>query len=519
MRSVMLVIMDGWGWREEPDGNAVAAADTPVLDRLARECPFTLLDASGLAVGLPEGQMGNSEVGHTNLGAGRVVYQELTRINLAIEDGSFFHNQALEGLMNGLVREGGDLHLMGLLSDGGVHSASGHLHALVRMAAEKGVQRLFVHAFMDGRDTPPDSGLSYMEELTGVCRKTGKGRVATVSGRFYAMDRDSRWERVKRAFDALVSGDGIQEADPVEAVKNAYERGETDEFIQPAVIGADAAARAEGRIKDGDGVIFFNFRADRARELVRAFTEPDFSGFDVSRRPEIREMVTMTMYDSHFNLPVAFPPENLAHILGEEVSRAGLRQLRIAETEKYAHVTYFFNGGREEPFEGEDRVLVPSPRDVRTYDLKPEMSALEVTEELLARIDSGSYSLIVVNYANGDMVGHTGVMDAAVTACSVVDRCVGRVVDAWVRAGGVALVTADHGNAEIMRDSRGNPVTSHTTSPVPLYLVDSGSGKRGLHKGRLADVAPTILALMGIEIPEAMTGKVLFAGDDKKSGG
>lgn len=511
MRPVMLVIMDGWGWRETKEGNAVAAASTPNLDRFEREYPFALLDASGLAVGLPEGQMGNSEVGHTNLGAGRVVYQELTRINMAVYDGSFFENRALKGLMDSLSGTGGDLHLMGLVSDGGVHSSTKHLYALIRMAAMNGVRNLFIHAFMDGRDTPPDSGLSYMDDLVSRCKETGTGKVATVSGRFYAMDRDNRWDRIEQAFKAVVAGEGVMETDPVQAIKNAYAAGETDEFIKPAVI-RSGDEMAAGRIKDGDGIIFFNFRADRARELVRALTEPGFSEFDVSSRPKITDLVTMTMYDASFNLPVAFPPETLVNILGEEVSRAGLKQLRIAETEKYAHVTYFFNGGREEPFEGEDRVLIPSPREVRTYDEKPEMSAFEVTEELLKRIESGKYSLIVVNYANGDMVGHTGIMDAAVKACTVVDECVGRVVDAWTRQGGAALVTADHGNAEIMLDDHGNPVTAHSTSPVPLYLVDDKRKYGSLEMGKLADVAPTILEIMGLKIPAEMTGIVLVRG-------
>lgn len=510
MRPVMLVIMDGWGWREETEGNAVLAADTPNLDRFKAEYPFTLIEASGLAVGLPEGQMGNSEVGHTNLGAGRVVYQDLSRINISIENGSFFQNEAFSTLMKKLASTGGDLHLMGLVSDGGVHSAISHLYALLDMAKEAGVSQLFCHAFMDGRDTPPDSGLEYIEKLESRIEEKGFGKIATVSGRFYAMDRDNRWDRVELAFKALVNGEGIEETDASSAVRNAYSRGETDEFIQPSVIGKNQDEVKRGRIKDGDGIIFFNFRADRARELVRAFTEKGFTEFNLTVQPKIENLVTMTMYDADFDLPVAFPPESLLHIMGEEISSRGFKQLRIAETEKYAHVTYFFNGGREEPFPEEDRIIIPSPREVKTYDLKPEMSAFLVRDELIERIRSEKYHFIVVNFANGDMVGHTGVMEAATKACSIVDQCVGDVVEAWIKLGGAALITADHGNAEIMIDENGNPSTPHTTSPVPLYFIDSERRNVELSKGKLADISPTILDIMGLDIPEQMTGKVLY---------
>ena len=514
IRPVMLVIMDGWGWREEREGNAVALADTPNIDRYQKEYPFTLLEASGEAVGLPPGQMGNSEVGHLNLGAGRIVYQELTRINMAIEDGSFFENEALCNIMEQVKRAGGRLHLMGLVSAGGVHSQMEHLFALLEMAKRHSVcDRLCIHCFMDGRDTPPTSGAGYVEQLMEKMKELGCGRIASVIGRYYAMDRDKRWDRVELAWRALVHGEApVRAKDPVAAIKEAYERGETDEFIRPILIENDLCAPGQGRgpVGDGDGIIFFNFRADRARELTRAFTEEGFSEFDVSKRPRLTGYVTMTRYDETFHLPVAFAPMRLERILGEEVSRAGLSQLRIAETEKYAHVTYFFNGGEESPFPGEDRVLIPSPREVATYDLKPEMSARKIADELVRRIKDPGYPFIVVNFANGDMVGHTGVLEAAIEACSVVDECVGRVTEAFRQTGGAVLVTADHGNAELMLKD-GKPVTAHTTNPVPFYLVDDQRRQAGLKRGILADVAPTVLDIMGLEIPEQMTGKVLYS--------
>ena len=512
VRPVMLVIMDGWGWREEVEGNAVKIARTPNLDRYARRYPFTLLRASGEAVGLPPGQMGNSEVGHLNIGAGRIVYQELTRINMAIEDGSFFKNEAFLSLLQGLRSKGRALHLLGLVSDGGVHSQMEHLFALLKLAREQGIRDVFVHAFLDGRDTPPTSGVLHVQRLMDYMGDIGCGSIATLVGRYYAMDRDRRWDRVEKAYAALVRGEGLVAGDmgPVEALKAAYERGETDEFVRPIVLNRPRGAM-ESRIRNGDGVIFFNFRADRARELTTAFTQGDFSDFDTGERPRLTGFVTMTLYDEHFDLPVAFPPEHLARILGEEVSRAGLHQLRIAETEKYAHVTYFFNGGEEEPFPKEDRVLIPSPREVATYDQKPQMSAFEITDELVRRIEQGGYVLIVVNYANGDMVGHTGVLDAAIEACEAVDTCVGRIVEPWRSRGYAAVITADHGNAEKMLDENGGPFTAHTTSPVPLYLVDDSRKDTPLSEGILADIAPTLLELMGLAIPGEMTGKVLFA--------
>ena len=515
IRPAMLVIMDGWGWREEIDGNAVRLANTPNLDSYYNAYPFTLLKASGEAVGLPPGQMGNSEVGHMNLGAGRIVYQDLTRINMAIEDGSFFKNPTLTDLMSKVkASPGARLHLMGLVSDGGVHSQMEHLFALIEMAARFEIgDRLCIHAFTDGRDTPPTSGADYLARLQDHIQSVGAGVIASICGRFYAMDRDTRWERVKVAYEMLVRGKGRVETDPVEAVKKAYERGETDEFIKPILIVNDCCpfSTGKGPIKDGDAIFHFNFRADRARELTRAFTEDGFSYFDVSDRPKLLAFATMTMYDKHFDLPVAFPPEKLKHILGEEISLAGLKQLRIAETEKYAHVTYFFNGGEETPFENEDRILIPSPRDVPTYDLKPEMSAREIADKLVENIEKNIYSLIVVNFANGDMVGHTGVLEAAIKACEVVDECVGKVTEAFRKTtDGAVIITADHGNAEVMKLPDGSPATSHTTNPVPFYLVDDRHRDVKLKKGILGDVAPTILKLMSLEQPKEMTGKPLF---------
>ncbi len=512
IKPVMLVIMDGWGWREQVEGNAVRLANTPNLDRYGQEYPFTLITASGEAVGLPAGQMGNSEVGHLNLGAGRIVYQDLTRINLAIKDGTFFKNGVFLSLLERLKANGGTLHLFGLVSDGGVHSQMEHLFALLKLARDHGIEKVRVHAFLDGRDTPPTSGVEHVQRLLDYMQEIGCGDIATLTGRYYAMDRDKRWDRVEKAYAALVRGEGIKAGGmgPVEALKAAYDRGETDEFVKPVILSPPEGPE-NSRVRDGDGIIFFNFRADRARELTRAFTEKGFPGFDTSDRPELAGFVTMTLYDEHFDLPIAFPPEHLAHILGEEVSSAGLYQLRIAETEKYAHVTYFFNGGVEEPFPREDRILIPSPREVATYDQKPEMSAFEVADEVVRRIEQDRYSLIVVNFANGDMVGHTGILEAAVKACEAVDKCVGKIVEAWRARGHVAIVTADHGNAEMMVDGNGGPFTAHTTSPVPLYLIDDSRKDVTLERGILADIAPTVLKLMGLSIPEEMTGKVLFS--------
>jgi len=511
VRRVALIVLDGWGYRAEAASNAVSAARTPRLTRLMEGFPSTTLGASGLDVGLPEGQMGNSEVGHLNLGAGRIVYQDYTRINLAIQTGEFFTNEALVDACQRVRRAGGALHLLGLLSDGGVHSHQNHLYALLELAKQQGLARVYVHAFLDGRDTPPQSGRGYLEALERVLAEKGLGRVATVSGRFYAMDRDTRWERVAKAFRALTRGEGVGVRSTAEAIGSAYEQGQTDEFVEPRVLhGADGAPI--GLIRDGDGIVFFNFRADRGRELTRAFTQAEFDGFDVSSRPKLATFVTFTEYDETFGLPAAFPPERLAHIYGEVLSGAGLRQLRIAETEKYAHVTFFFNGGEETPFPGEERVLIPSPRDVATYDQKPEMSAFRVRDRLVDEIRSGKHDAIVVNFANLDMVGHTGVLEATVRAVEAVDQCVGDVVDALLEQGYAAGITADHGNAELMWDpATGQAHTAHTTNRVPFVLADPERRGAALRDGGiLADVAPTLLDVMGLPQPVEMTGASLL---------
>ena len=503
------MILDGWGVNPDLYGNAVKTAKTPNLDRLQENYPTTKLVCSGKAVGLPEGIMGNSEVGHLNIGAGRIVYQDLIRIDMAIEDGSFFKNQAIKEVMDQVLKNGSSLHLMGLLSDGGVHSQLDHLVALIQMAKQEGVKNVFIHAILDGRDTPPESGLGYMRRLIGAMDRIGLGQVATICGRFYAMDRDTRWERTKEAYALYTMGRGVMFSDPLTAIQDAYSRGETDEFVKPIVISAPSGA-PRAVISDGDGVVFFNFRSDRARQITRALTFQEFSFFDREKRPALCGYVCMTTYDEKFPLPVAFQPVALKEILGEVVSRQGFNQLRIAETEKYAHVTYFFNGGEEQPFPNEDRCLVPSPREVATYDQKPEMSAPQVTEEVLKRIDADRYDLIVLNFANMDMVGHTGVMEAAIQACETVDRCVGRIVDAVLKKRGALIITADHGNSEKMMDEKGDPFTAHTLNPVPLILVDESLKGRSLKEGKLGDIAPTILHIMGVEKPAAMTGESLL---------
>ncbi len=513
-RPLVLIILDGWGINPSEAGNAIAQARTPVLDDLTDRFPHTRLHCAGTAVGLPEGIMGNSEVGHLNLGAGRVVYQDLMRINLAIEDGSFFENPALTGVMDRVRERGTALHLMGLVSDGGVHSDLPHLFALLELARSRGLDRVNVHAILDGRDTPPDSGRGYLEQLGDRMAEIGVGRIATVCGRFYAMDRDTRWERVERAYRLYTRGEGTSAADAVAAVERAYAAGETDEFVRPAVI-TDAGGDPAGTVGDGDGIIFFNFRADRAREITRAFTESDFPHFDRTPRPDLAGYVCMTSYDAEFDLPVAFPPVRLEGLFGETLADAGLRQLRIAETEKYAHVTYFFNGGEETPFPDEDRCMIPSPREVETYDEKPEMSAPAVTEEVLNRIASDRYDVIVLNFANMDMVGHTGVLEAAVRASETVDACVGRIIPAVLDRGGAVLITADHGNAEMMVAADGGAHTAHTTNPVPCILVDPSRASARLRDGGvLGDVAPTLLALIGISRPPEMTGTPLLAESD-----
>ncbi len=505
----MLIILDGWGIGDDEPTNAVQAADTPFLDKLEATCPSTQLRCSGQDVGLPDGIMGNSEVGHMNMGAGRVVYQDLVRIDNAIENGSFFENNRLVAAMDAVAAGGKALHLMGLVSDGGVHSQLTHLLALLDMARHKGLTKVFVHAILDGRDTPPDSGAGFVKQVHDHVRTAGVGAVASICGRYWAMDRDKRWDRVERAYRLYSEGLGHSEGDPLAAVEAAYRRGETDEFVQPVIM-VDDGRQPVGTVADGDGIIFFNFRADRAREITRAFTETEFDGFERRVLPALCTYTTMTLYDAGFDLPMAFEPVHLDMILGEVLSRQGLRQLRIAETEKYAHVTYFFNGGEETPFENEERCLIPSPREVATYDQKPAMSAAQVAAETVARLESNRYDVIVLNFANMDMVGHTGVMAAAVQACETVDRCLEKVIGKLQALGGVALVTADHGNSEKMAAADGKPHTAHTTNPVRLLLVGSDRKTASLREGRLGDVAPTLLDLMGLEIPAQMTGRSLL---------
>ena len=495
----VLCIMDGFGKNPSQHGNAIAMAKKPNLDKLMAECPYTYIGASGMDVGLPDGQMGNSEVGHTNMGAGRIVYQELTRITKSIEEGEYLTNPALVHAMENAKKPGAALHLMGLLSDGGVHSHNRHLYGLIEMAKKNGVEKVFIHCFMDGRDVPPTSGAEYIDELQQELDKIGVGKIATVSGRYYAMDRDNRWERVVKAYDAMVNGEGVKAPDPVAMMRENYKNGVTDEFTVPAVVTENAT------IRSGDSVIFFNFRPDRAREITRAFVDPDFNGFTRQYFPVT--FVCTTEYDATMpNVEVAYPRLSVRNGLGEYLSSMGLTQLRIAETEKYAHVTFFFNGGVETQFPGEDRVLVPSPK-VATYDLQPEMSADEVADKCVERIESGAYDVIILNFANCDMVGHTGVFDAAVRAVETVDTCVGRVVDATMKMGGIAMITADHGNAEVMTQPDGSPMTAHTTNPVPFILCGAGTE---LRKGRLADIAPTILDVMGLAVPEEMDGQTLI---------
>ncbi|MBQ9737349.1 MAG: 2,3-bisphosphoglycerate-independent phosphoglycerate mutase [Clostridia bacterium] len=502
-----LIIMDGYGVNELHEGNAIYAAKTPNMDKYLSKYPNSIIHASGMDVGLPEGQMGNSEVGHTNIGAGRIVYQELTRITKSISDGDFFENEALIKAVENCKKNNSALHLIGLLSDGGVHSHINHLYGLLEMAKKNGLEKVFVHCFMDGRDVSPTSGADFAESLVAKIRELGVGAIASVMGRYYAMDRDNRWERVEEAYKAMVKGEGNKDTSAVSAIKKSYNDGKTDEFVVPTVI-TDKEGTPLAKISENDSVVFFNFRPDRAREISRTIVDPEFSGFE--REFFNTCFVCMTQYDASMpNVDVAFKPQTLENTFGEYISRKGLRQLRIAETEKYAHVTFFFNGGVESVYDGEDRVLVNSPK-VATYDLQPEMSAVEVTDEAVKRIESGSYDVIVLNFANCDMVGHTGVFEAAVKAVETVDECLGRVIDAIIKMGGVALVTADHGNADQMLDYTTNGVfTAHTTNVVPLILIGEESDLK-LKNGRLADLAPTMLDLMGFEKPEEMTGETLI---------
>lgn len=506
-KPVLLMILDGWGIAPADKTNAAAMAKTPNLDSYFANYPHTTLEASGKAVGLPAGQIGNSEVGHLNIGAGRIIYQSLTRIDKAIEDGDLYKNKELSRVMDETKQAGKALHLLGLLSDGGVHSHIEHLLALICMAKVKGLTKVYVHAFLDGRDVGPKTALEYIHELEDGMAQIGVGKIATVSGRYYAMDRDKRWERVERAYKALVLGDGGKAASAAAGVEASYAAGVTDEFVEPFTVDG-----VDGKITAGDGVIFFNFRPDRAREITRALHDEDFPYFARPEGARPVNYVCMTQYDATITAPVAFPPEEIKDTLGEVLAQHGLHQLRIAETEKYAHVTFFFNGGVEAPNANEERILIPSPK-VSTYDLQPEMSAVAVTDGLVKAIRSGEYDLIIVNYANSDMVGHTGVLSAAIKAVETVDACVGRVVDALLAVNGQMFICADHGNSDQMIDyETGQPFTAHTTNPVPFILVNYTDGVGLREGGKLADIAPTLLEMMGLPKPAEMTGTSLLTG-------
>ena len=503
-KPVILMILDGFGigLEAEKRGDAIKAAKKPNIDKLFAENPVTKIGASGLDVGLPDGQMGNSEVGHTNIGAGGIVYLELTRITKSIEDGEFFENEALLKAVDNAAQEGKALHIMGLLSNGGVHSHNTHMYAIVELAKKKGVKNVYVHAFLDGRDVPPTSGKDFVEECANKLKEIGLGKIATVMGRYYAMDRDNRWDRVEKAYSAMVYGEGNKACCAVKAVEDSYANDVTDEFVVPTVCEENAT------VKPGDSLVFFNFRPDRAREIARTFVDPKFKGFERKNGFFPLTYVCMTQYDASMpNVEVAFKPQSLKNTIGEYISNKGMTQLRIAETEKYAHVTFFFNGGVEKPYEGEDRILVKSPA-VATYDLQPEMSAYEVTDKLVAAIKTGKYDMIILNYANCDMVGHTGVFEAAVKAVEAVDECVGKVVAAIREMDGVALITADHGNADKMIDADGSPFTAHTTNLVPFCVVGYPCELR--EGGRLADIAPTMLKIMGLPQPAEMTGESII---------
>lgn len=507
-KPIVLTIMDGFGFNPEKNGNAIEAAATPHLDKIFKSCPTTQIGASGMDVGLPEGQMGNSEVGHTNIGAGRVVYQELTRITKSIKDGDFFRNTAFLNAVENCKKNDSALHLMGLLSDGGVHSHIEHLYGLLKLAHENGLKRVFVHALLDGRDVPPSSAADFIDSLNAKLDEIGCGKLATVMGRFYGMDRDNRWERVGKAYAALVYGEGIETDDAAAAVRESYKQKDadgkfiTDEFVLPTFV------TGTERIKTGDSVIFFNFRPDRAREITRTFVDDAFDGFERKGGRQQVYYVCMTQYDASMpNVEVAFKPESLENTLGEFLAKNNMTQLRIAETEKYAHVTFFFNGGREVMFQGEDRILVNSPK-VATYDLQPEMSAIEVCDKVCEAIESGKYDVIILNFANCDMVGHTGFFDAAVKAVETVDTCVGRVEESTLKMGGVMLLTADHGNADRMLDIDGSPFTAHTTNPVPFAVIGKECELR--EGGKLCDISPTIIKLLGLTQPTEMSGESII---------
>jgi len=502
---VAIIILDGLGCRSEVMGNAVAQAKKPNLDRLLEKYPHGTLKASGLDVGLPEGQMGNSEVGHTNIGAGRIVYQSLTRIDKAIMDGDFQTNPVLSGAMESTIKQQSNLHLFGLLSDGGVHSHINHLISLIKTAKEKGVPNIYVHAFLDGRDVAPDSGINYVKQLEEAIMEIGAGEIATVSGRFYAMDRDKRWERVEKAYNAVAHGEGVKASNALEAVQASYDKEKFDEFVMPTVIEKDGKPVAT--LQDNDSIIFFNFRPDRAIQLSNAITDDEWEFFDRGQRAQNLKLVTMTMYNPSIKAEIAFPPIALKNVVGEVLSNKGLTQLRIAETEKYPHVTFFMNGGRNEEFPGENRILIPSPK-VETYDLKPEMSIYEVTDALVADIEADKHDAIILNFANPDMVGHSGMLEPTIKAVEAVDENLGRVVDAITAKGGHAIIFADHGNAETMLTPEGKPHTAHTTVPVPVIVTKEGATLR--EGGRLADIAPTMLDLLNIEKPVEMTGVSLI---------
>lgn len=506
-KPMVLVILDGYGYREEKQDNAIVNAKRPVMDALWQNYPHTLIAASGLDVGLPDGQMGNSEVGHVNLGAGRIVYQDLTRLDKEIKDGDFFTNPVLTSAVDKAVTTGKALHIMGLMSPGGVHSHEDHIIAMIELASQRGANAVYLHAFLDGRDTPPRSAESTLKRFTEKFAELGNGRIASVVGRYYAMDRDNRWDRVQLAYDLMVDAKGEFKAeDAVSALQAAYARDENDEFVKPTVV--QKAGEPSAAMQDGDVMIFMNFRADRARQITRTFINQDFDGFKRNRVIQFGEFVMLTEYAADIKASCAYPPESLNNTFGEWLMKHDKTQLRISETEKYAHVTFFYNGGVEQPFNGEDRILINSPK-VATYDLQPEMSSAELTEKLVAAVESGKYDAIICNYPNGDMVGHTGVYDAAVKAIEALDACIGQVVDAVKRADGQLLITADHGNAEQMRDPQtGQAHTAHTNLPVPLIYV--GKAAETVNGGKLSDLAPTMLSLMGMEIPKEMTGKPLF---------
>ena len=510
-KPVVLMILDGWGYSPIEQDNAISAAKTPNLDNYTSKYPGSFLTCSGMDVGLPRGFMGNSEVGHLNIGAGRIVYQELSRIDKAIEDGAFFSNQKIVEAFDNAITSGGKVHLLGLLSDGGVHSHINHIEAFFELAKRKGFKNLVLHPFFDGRDTAPKIGDTFLQKVYDMFSKYGLGSLGSLSGRYYAMDRDKRWDRVERAYNAMVCGTPLIDAKPMDYIEQSHSKDIGDEFIEPVCVDS------KNVVSDGDVVIFYNFRADRAREITTALTSKEFSGFTRTKVPKLSSYLCMTEYDEKFNLPVAFPKQNLNNIMGEVLSKNGLKQLRIAETEKYAHVTFFFNGGKEEPFEGEDRVLINSPKDIATYDLKPQMSAYEVTDRLLKEIERDYYDFIVVNYANCDMVGHTGFFDAAVKAVEVVDACSDKIIKAVIKRSGVVFLTADHGNVEKMKEGI-EPHTAHTTSDVRFIVIDEKNpGIKLKEHGKLADIMPTILNFMDVSVPKEVTGEDLIINKGEKN--